>query len=241
MCTITTAIVGLAFLSLAACGGRTASPGATCGAGTMFVNGQCVAHAATGGSGGGSDTGSGGVMNAAGLGGDSMAGAGAVRVDAGSMPLVSSESGAEPICAGPPATCSTAPGLVEPFSTIDRVYAWVGGKWLFCTGQATWQTAPSDTIGVEFTPGSSTPTAGGSTAGGNMYYLVQGPSGPVRGAGFNYQLTYDVSPEGTGYQFNVHPAPNSGFWLRLKYSNCPRELSVMVFYSTTDSVLIAAN
>jgi hypothetical protein len=152
--------------------------------------------------------------------------------------VVSSESGVMPICSGPPATCSTPPGLVEPFSTIDGVYAWVAGKWLFCTGRATWQTAPSDAIGVEFTPGSSAPTANGSTAGGNMYYLVQGPSGPVRGAGFNYQLTYDVSPEGTSYQFNVHPAPNSGFWLRLKYSACPRELDVIVFYATTDSVLI---
>jgi hypothetical protein len=166
---------------------------------------------------------------------------GGAPMDVGGVGVVSSESGAVPICAGPPATCSTPPGLVEPFSTIDRVYAWVAGKWVFCTGQATWQTAPSDAIGVEFTPGSSAPTAGGSTAGGNMYYLVQGPSGPVRGAGFNYQLTYDVSPEGTSYQFNVHPAPNSGFWLTLKYSACPRELDVIVFYSTTDSVLIPTN
>jgi hypothetical protein len=96
-------------------------------------------------------------------------------------------------------------------------------------------------VGVEFTPGSSAPTPSGSTVGGNMYYLVQGPSGLVRGAGFNYQLTYDISPLGTGYQFNVHPAPNSGFWLRFKYSACPRELDTMVFYSTTDSVLIPAN
>jgi hypothetical protein len=152
--------------------------------------------------------------------------------------VVSSESGADATCAGPLATCSTPPGSVEPFSTIERVYAWVRGKWLFCTGRETWQTAPSDAIGVEFTPGSSAPTAGGSTAGGNMYYLVQGPSGPTRGAGFNYQLTYDVSPEG---QFNVHPAPNSGFWLRLKYSACPRELDTIVFYATTDSVLIPIN
>jgi hypothetical protein len=159
----------------------------------------------------------------------------------GDSGVVSSESGAAAGCSGPPASCSTPPGSVEPFSTIDGVYAWVRGKWLFCTGRETWQTAPSDAIGVEFTPGSSAPTAGGGTAGGNMYYLVQGPSGPVRGAGFNYQLTYDVSPEGTSYQFNVHPAPNSGFWLALKYSACPRELDTIVFYATTDSVLIPTN
>jgi hypothetical protein len=163
-------------------------------------------------------------------------------MDPGDLGVVSSESGADPNCAEPPATCSTPPGLVEPFSTIDRVYSWVSGKWLFCTGRATWQNqAPSDAIGVEFTPGSSAPTPRGSTAGGNMYYLVKGPSGPVRGAGFNYQLTYDISPLSSSYQFNVHPAPNSGFWLRFKYSACPRELDVMVFYSTTDSVLIPTN
>ena len=159
----------------------------------------------------------------------------------GDSSVGSSELGGAAECGEPAATCSTPPGLVEPFSTIDRVYTWVTGKWLFCTGQETWQTAPADAIGIEFTPGSSAPTPAGSTVGGNMYYLVKGPSGPVRGAGFNYQFTYDISPEDTGYQFNVHPAPNSGFWLRLKYSACPRELDTVVFYSTTDSLLIPAN
>src|SRR5258707_7295993 len=41
MRSITTAAIGLAFLA-AACGGSSVSPGATCGAGTMLVDGQCV-------------------------------------------------------------------------------------------------------------------------------------------------------------------------------------------------------
>ena len=61
-----------------------------------------------------------------------------------------------------------------------------------------------------------------------MYYLVQGPSGPVRGAGFAYQWTYDVSAESSGqaYQFNMHPAPNGGWGTTLKYSPCPTELDI---------------
>jgi hypothetical protein len=61
-----------------------------------------------------------------------------------------------------------------------------------------------------------------------MYYLVQGPSGPVRGAGFDYQLTYDVSPEGPGFfQLNMHPAPNSGFGGSFRYSPCPTEFEIL--------------
>jgi hypothetical protein len=60
-----------------------------------------------------------------------------------------------------------------------------------------------------------------------MYYLVQGSTGPVRGAGFDYQLTYDVSPEGQGHwQLNMHPAPNSGFGGSFRYSPCPREFEL---------------
>ena len=53
-------------------------------------------------------------------------------------------------------------------------------------------------IGVEYGPASAEPTANGSTVGGNMYYLVAGPNGPVRGTGFDYQLTYDLSGTGRG-------------------------------------------
>ena len=56
---------------------------------------------------------------------------------------------------------------------------------------------------------------------------MQGSTGPVRGAGFDYQLTYDVSPGTPGHwQLNMHPAPNSGFGGSFRYSPCPREFEL---------------
>jgi hypothetical protein len=93
-------------------------------------------------------------------------------------------------------------------------------------------------IGVEYGPASSTPTSV-STAGGNMYYLVAGPSGPIRGNGFAYQLTYDISPEGgSSFQLNMHPAPNSGFGGGVRYSPCPTELQLLFAETADSSVLV---
>src|SRR5689334_1547537 len=86
MRTITTAPIVFACLTFAACGGNSTTPGATCGAGTMLVNGQCVvvASAGSGGSGGtdmaGGASGTGGMANAADAGGDSSS------VDSGAIP-----------------------------------------------------------------------------------------------------------------------------------------------------------
>jgi hypothetical protein len=126
------------------------------------------------------------------------------------------------------ATCATPAGTVQGFSSVEEVYAALVGLWQICPGAGrTFPTAPPDTIGVEYGPASPAPTPNGSTAGGNMYYLVQGAAGPVRGAGFDYQLTYDVSPEGPGaFQLNMHPAPNSGFGGTFRYSPCPREFEI---------------
>jgi hypothetical protein len=67
-----------------------------------------------------------------------------------------------------------------------------------------------------------------------MYYLITGPMGPVRGSGFSYELTYDISPLGTqAFQLNIHPAPNAGFGGSPRYSACPRQLTM--FMSTQGS------
>ncbi len=122
------------------------------------------------------------------------------------------------------AVCSTPAGSVMPLTTIEDAYAAMEGTWDTC---AAWPEAPSDVIGVEFGPASTAPTDGGSTVGGDMYYLVAGPSGPQRGSGFAYQLKYDISPEGpAAFQLNMHPAPNSGFGGAFRYSPCPREFEV---------------
>jgi hypothetical protein len=69
-----------------------------------------------------------------------------------------------------------------------------------------------------------------------MYYLVASPSGPKRGAGFAYQLTYNI-PDDTPETIVIHPMPNSGAWVRIRYSACPVELEVAVFYDTTPGTM----
>jgi hypothetical protein len=130
-----------------------------------------------------------------------------------------------PSCA---ATCATPAGTVTPLPTVGDVYSTFEGRWLICQGLQGWQVvgAPSDVVGIEFGPGSSTPAANGTTEGGNMYYLVDVAGSVVRGAGSQYQLTYDVTPLGSSYQLNMHPAPHSGFGTSFRYSPCPRELEL---------------
>ena len=127
-----------------------------------------------------------------------------------------------------PATCETAAGAVFAFSSVGQIYGALVGLWRICGGPGTvYPGAPTDTIGVEYGPASAEPTASGSTVGGNMYYLVQGTNGPERGPGFDYQLTYDVSPQGNGtFQLNMHPMPNSGFGGGFRYSPCPEQFEI---------------
>lgn len=125
-------------------------------------------------------------------------------------------------------------------SSIDAAYAVMQGRWQFCDDA--WQKnagAPADAIGVEWAPASRDLNGNGSTGGGKMYYLVAGASGAERGSGFAYQLDYDISPEGeSSYQINIHPQPNSGFWIRLRYSPCPSELEVSVFYAPGPTTMV---
>ena len=84
--------------------------------------------------------------------------------------------------------------------------------------------APSDTVGIEY------------TADQHMYYLVDGPNGPTRGAGFAYQLTYEVLDGG---QLDMHPVPNATFFGSLSYSPCPREIQIAPFaYNEAGSNLV---
>lgn len=142
------------------------------------------------------------------------------------------------------ATCSTPAGTVQPFECVDQVYGWVAGQWQFCT-PAPWLAAgaPSDSIGVEFAPVSLANAecevdSGVTCPTGDMYFLVQGTSGPVRGSGFAYQWTYDVSLEGSSYQFNMHPTPNSGTGGSLLYSPCPTEIDFTELGYSAGGVLV---
>jgi hypothetical protein len=129
------------------------------------------------------------------------------------------------------ASCSTPAGTVQAFTSVAEMYAALAGTWQICAGAALWTSvgAPADVIGVEYGPASTGASANGSTVGGNMYYLVAGRSGPVRGSGFAYQLTYDISPEGpSSFQLNMHAAPNSLFPGGVRYSPCPTELQLLL-------------
>jgi hypothetical protein len=143
------------------------------------------------------------------------------------------------------ATCSTPAGTVQPLTSIDEIYAALAGTWQICTDLADWNSigAPSDVIGIEFGPASttSTSTAPRGTGGGDAYYLVQpeASSGPVRGNGFAYQLTYSVWQEGAqSFQFNIFPSSNSLVAGGLRYSPCPTEIELDLDAEGFSSVLV---
>jgi hypothetical protein len=129
-----------------------------------------------------------------------------------------------------PATCDDAAGTVANITTTTQFYDHIVGRWLFCLSDdwSPFGGAPGDAIGVEYEEPELTDTPYlGRLLRGNMYYLVEGEDGPERGQGFDYQLTYDVSPqapsEGPPVQLNMHPTPNSGFGGPFLYSPCPRQ------------------
>jgi hypothetical protein len=124
------------------------------------------------------------------------------------------------------ATCATPAGEVKAFSTVDEVYAAMAGRWVICEGVEKWKNsgAPTDVVGFEFGPASSAP-GNGSTVGGNLYFLVEGPSGLVRAASSSYQPTYALWPQ-PPFQLDLRTGPNAGRTVTARYSPCPRELEL---------------
>ena len=129
------------------------------------------------------------------------------------------------------ATCSTAPGTILPpdpylgSAAVDAAL-WAGlvGVWQICDGgdsafQGEPAMAPADTIGIEFGPPIPSDTDPSGWAKGNLFFLTRGPSGPVRGAGFEYQQTYMI----TGAWIYCFPVTNAHYTFGFKYSPCPRE------------------
>ncbi len=135
------------------------------------------------------------------------------------------------------ASCCIPAGTLQPLASVAQFYAAVAGRWEFCSGLENWQGlgAPADAIGAEFAPvlpsDQSCEDAGaGDCTVGDMYLLVQGPSGPVRGSGFAYQWTYNVSDEiasGRDYfSFTLTNAGGGNWTTTLVYSPCPTEVEV---------------
>jgi hypothetical protein len=127
-----------------------------------------------------------------------------------------------------PATCSTPPGNIVPWGAAnsdERLRAGIVGVWQICFGAySIFHWAPSDTIGVEFAPAAPIDAAWPEA---NMFFLIAGPSGPVRGAGFEYEQTYVLS----GAYLYCHDSYNSGDGWRIKYSPCPREWQIEYDYT----------
>ncbi len=144
--------------------------------------------------------------------------------------LVSSDGG-ESTCR---ATCSTPAGTVQnTFSSQEEVYSIFVGQWQLCPGgSAVFPGIPSDVIGIEY---DAPPDM---SSNGNMYYLVQGSSGPVRGVGFDYQLTYNLYPEGgSAYQLDMYQSGGFGT-MEWRYSPCPKELQIPQMYGSAKALLI---
>jgi hypothetical protein len=138
---------------------------------------------------------------------------------------------------GPPAAvCGVTPGASVVFATAQSACDAFGGLWRVCSGAENLQSLPADVIGMEFGPAGPETNPAGTTTGGALYLLIQGPSGPVRGTGNEYAIKYDVSDEGPlRYQLNIHPfcgGTSCGFGGQFSYSAAPKLLEFQVDFGT---------
>ena len=202
-----------AILVTSACGGKL-EPGAS-GAGGPD------ATSTAGGSGGSSGQGTGGASVSGGSGGTTVgsggSGTGGSTGGSGGSGATGGTGGSGGTCR---AGCNVPAGPLRDFSSVDEVYAALAGLWQICPTTGVAFDAPRDAIGVEYVA----PKPGG---GGDMFYLVPGPTGPIRGTGFAYQRTYDVSFVAGRFQLNTQrPAVVASATLR--YSPCPEQFEVNV-------------
>ena len=135
------------------------------------------------------------------------------------------DTGQDPACA---ATCATAPGPILPYGhgSAGDAELWAGlvGVWQICDGggaafQGPPADAPADTIGVEFAPPVTSDSDPAGVTKGNLFFLTRGPSGPVRGAGFEYQQVYTIY----GGVLKCFATSSATYDFGIKYSPCPRE------------------
>jgi hypothetical protein len=142
------------------------------------------------------------------------------------------------------ATCCTPAGTVQEFANVQDEDDAIEGAWRFCTPDVSDynMAVPSDVIGIEFEK--TGPDAGGPCFApeasdcrqGRVHYLVQGPSGPVRGAGFAYERWYAIQP-GSSYQFTITDGNGRGF-LDLRYSPCPTEMQIFQMSVATPALVV---
>jgi hypothetical protein len=133
------------------------------------------------------------------------------------------------------ATCATPIGTLEYAESLSQVYEELTGRWFLCTGAEQLLddlVAPTDVVGLEFgsPPSGDLPcefAGGGFGCGGALDYLVDSPSGPVRGPDFQYQLMYEVMQVGPrSFRIVIYATPDAVTFLSFRYSPCPRELAL---------------
>ena len=116
--------------------------------------------------------------------------------------------------------CYATVRIVRELASVDDAYSALFGLWQLCSWIQTPFDAPTSAIGVEF----GAPQTGG---GGEMYYLVPGPSGqPVRGPGPDYQRRYDVALIAERlFQINLH-RPTGVVAANLWAYTCPEQFDI---------------
>ena len=145
-----------------------------------------------------------------------------------------SASGLPVVAPGCGATCGTTAGPEPPPADLAAAAAAVEGRWRMC-GSWPGKAAPRGVVGIEIDAAMVSqvgPDGGATLESGNAYYLVSGPSGPVRGTGFGYLLTYDIdmwaTDSGNRAYLAVHAAPGAGFAGVVRHSPCPLVLEIDV-------------
>ncbi len=213
-------------LASAACGGLTAAPptrAADAGPPTSAGAGTSPTGSAGAGAGGGSTgTGSGGVSADA----SSQGGASTGGQDAGGSP---------------PSVFPCPDATLEPIVDPSVGAAFVAGRWGACAGVENlhgFGSNPSDVVGLDF--GGATPGGGGCATraclGGDLYLLVQGATGLVRGPGAPYHIYYELS----GTELGLVDGSKSGSWTTAySGSTSPRELDIQSTGYNTGTKLVA--
>ncbi len=126
-----------------------------------------------------------------------------------------------------PVSCSTPAGTIEMLPNVADAAAVLQGDWRLCPSTPGFGVVPADTVGIRFAAASAVPDGADQLVTGLAYALVQGATGPEPGAGFAYQLTYDVEggPTVSGYSMELDIlGPSGGNGGLFQFSPSPREV-----------------
>lgn len=155
----------------------------------------------------------------------------ALEDQTGPLPMVSPEDlmsttrPVDPACA---ATCGTAGAGIIGISSVFDAAAAAEGRWRICSDLERWRPlgAPGNVVGIEIARSSVRSAEEPRIVDGNLYFLVDGPDGPVRGTGFAYRSTYSVeqtAPSAFELTFHVPSGDIVGVFGR---TPCPSTLEL---------------